>query len=82
MNESLRPACAAAEAAPMRKLWPEVFSPACDKASRMDVTRCARDNGVPSWSTNSGPGFDGRTDRYPRTAATGHKVSPVLPRKR
>ena len=71
------------EAAPILKLWPEKCDasiPAQDSASRMWVTKCVLDNGVPSWKWKRGPGVEGRMARYPSTAATGQSVLPVRPK--
>ena len=61
--ESGRPACAAADAAPMRKLCPlndETSRPAEESAVRTAVTKVSSDRGAPELSKNNGPGVDGR----------------------
>ena len=83
MNESLKPAAAAVDAAPIRKLCPEKLvklAPTCERASRKCEIGWVLLNGVPSQNMNNGPGVDGRIDRYANTAATGHRVVPVRPK--
>ena len=66
MKESLKPAFAAVEAAPIRKLWPEKFvasSPILCRASLRFETRVALLRGVPFWKMNKGPGVGGRSAR-------------------
>jgi hypothetical protein len=66
MNESLKPAFAAVDAAPIRKLWPEMLvtsTPICERASRKWETSCTLLSGEPSWNINNGPGVDGRIAR-------------------
>ena len=73
--ESGSPACAAAVAAPIRKLWPlnrPTSTPADLSASRTAATSTCLLRGCPDWSRNSGPGDGGRRARYVRREDTGH----------
>ena len=82
MVKSARPALAAAVAALTLKLWPlnlETSSPVDDSTCRTAVTSLCQDSGSPDWS-RSGPSVERRHVRYGKRAATGHNVSPVLPR--
>ena len=63
MVESGIPACAAVDAAPIRKLWPlnrDTSRPEEDRVDRIAATRVCRDKGSPDLSKKSGPGVGGR----------------------
>ena len=83
IRESLRPALAAAVAAPILKLWPlnlESSIPTSLRALRSPVINFDFDSDDPSLKMKRGPGVTGRQARYPNMAVTGHKGSPVAPR--
>ena len=83
MRESLRPALAAAEAAPIRKLCPlnrDASNPATINACRKECTRRGRESEEPSLKMKSGPRVVGLMARYARTAETGQRISCVRPK--
>ena len=72
MSHLGQPMCAAVEAAPIRREWEEVVTMSPVDSFRA-LLRSNRVRYLPSWNWNSGPGFDGRRERYSCSAVIGHR---------